>query len=306
MRLDLYLTSQKISASRSQIEKWIKKGFVKVNGQVTKPSRKVSSEDVIEITPPDVQPTSLQPEDLPLDILYEDDDLLVINKQPDMVVHPGAGHAEGTLVHALLAHCKGLSQIGGVERPGIVHRLDKGTSGAMVVAKNDFSHLSLSSQFKDHEIKKIYWAVVYGKLTQIKGTLETLITRSPSHRKKFAVSRIRGKKAVTHYHVLKEGEGVSLLEVTLETGRTHQIRVHFTDRGHGIVGDPLYGGPNRRVNGVPEGKLKESVRELEHPLLHARVIGFTHPRRQEWMEFTAPLPADFNEVLRMISFHVSS
>ncbi len=286
MRLDHYLVSQKITSSRSQISRWIHQGNVLVNGRPSKPSYHLKEKDRVDINPPKVKSNILTPEAIPLKVLYEDDDLLVINKPSNLVVHPGAGHQQGTLVHALLAHCRGLSQIGGVERPGIVHRLDKGTSGAMVIAKNDATHIELSRQFTNHLVKKIYWVVVDGKMKNKKGTIQTLIARSPSHRKKFAVTKRGGKKAVTHYQVLKEGEGISLLEVSLETGRTHQIRVHLTNEGHGVVGDPLYGGHAKKCKNI----------QSDHPLLHSRIIGFTHPAKMKWMEYTAELPDDFKRI----------
>ncbi len=297
MRLDKYLQNfQKSVVSRSQLARWIREGHVLVNGKPAKASYLVKSSDCVEVSPPKVKPTELTPEPLPLDILYEDDDLIVINKSPDMVVHPGAGHREKTLVHALLSHCRGLSSIGGVERPGIVHRLDKGTSGVMVVAKNDVAHQHLADQFKNHQIKKTYWAFVYGCPRDKKGTIETLIARSPHHRKKFAVSRDKGKQAITHYRVLKSHAGVSLLEIDLETGRTHQIRVHLTDLGHSLLGDSLYGGHAKKVKNLSDTGLRKKVEALTHPLLHSRKIVFKHPVTGKKIKFTAEVPEDFGEI----------
>ena len=288
-----------MATSRSQIARWIDEGHVLVNGKKTKASYLVKPEDQIEVTPPKIQPSKLTAENIPLDILYEDKDLIVLNKPTSLVVHPGAGHSQGTLVHALLGHCKGLSTIGGVERPGIVHRLDKGTSGVMVVAKNDKTHQALSDQFKNHKVKKIYWALVYGKFKETEGTISNFLTRSPNHRKKFAVSGSRGKKAVTHYQVLKEERGFSLVELTLETGRTHQIRVHLTDAGHSIVGDPLYGGHSSRLRQLQVGELRKFLVNLDHTLLHAFKLKFFHPRLKKEMELQAGLPEDFSRMMKL-------
>jgi len=296
-RLDQFLVDYKIAASRSQMTKWIHEGCVLVNGSSAKASLKLKEGDSVIVTPPEVEPTPIEPEDIPLTILYEDSDLIVINKPADMVVHPGAGHSSGTLTNALLAHCKDLSGIGGQERPGIVHRLDRGTSGVIVVAKNDKAHISLSNQFKSREVVKIYWALVYGRMKEKEGTISTLITRSPSHRKKFSVSNEKGKDAVTHYKVLKEGEGVSFLEIRLETGRTHQIRVHLTGEGHSIVGDPLYGGHGKKLKQIRNDQIKKIFKSLDHTLLHARSLSFIHPSNKKNMECVGDLPEDFTEVL---------
>lgn len=299
MRIDSYLVTKKMVPSRAQGIKWIRKGFVLVNSRKVKPAYEVRTGDSIDIHPPPAKPTELIPEAIPLDILYEDDDLLVINKSPSMVVHPGAGHWEGTLTHALLAHCRFLSGVGGVIRPGIVHRLDKGTSGVMVVAKNDVTHLDLARQFQERGVKKIYQAVVYGPLRQKSGVFEGAITRSGADRKKFTVSRTKGKKAVTHYRVLQESGDLSLVELQLETGRTHQIRVHLTHEGHSIVGDPLYGGNSRRMKGLKADAVKEKIAQLTHPLLHARQLAFVHPTTGKRVEFTAVPPEDFEEIVKI-------
>jgi len=247
LRLDQFLSKKGIAPSRSQISKWIEKGCIKLNQKVTKASVKLKPGDEIQVIPPQViRSPKLIAEKIPLNILYEDNDLIVVDKSAQMVVHPGAGHKTGTLAQALIAHCGKLSQIGGVERPGLVHRLDKGTSGVMVIAKNDRTHLDLSEQFKNHNINKIYWALVYGKMKQKKGRFKSLITRSRTDRKKFSISKTKGKEAITDYRVLKEGEGLSLIQINLHTGRTHQIRVHLTHDGHSIVGDPVYGGASKK------------------------------------------------------------
>lgn len=300
LRLDQYLFSQGIAPSRAQVAQWIRKGFILINGKSPKPSIHLRMGDVITWNAPPIEKTSWVPESIPLDILFEDEDLLVINKPPNLVVHPGAGHRAGTLVHALLAHCDGLATIGGVERPGIVHRLDKGTSGVMVVAKNDASHGSLSSQFKQHEVHKIYWAMVYGVLRQKKGTISGKIARSPVHRKKFAVHATKGKQAITHYEMLQEGSGVSLVKIILETGRTHQIRVHLTHQGHSIVGDTLYGGHERKWKLIRNEELKKHLHVLNHPLLHSRRLELMHPRLKKKMHWEAPVPDDFQRVMDLI------
>jgi 23S rRNA pseudouridine1911/1915/1917 synthase len=298
-RLDQYLTAQNVAVSRSQIAAWIKEGLVTLNGAPAKASARLKEGDVVSVTLPTLKPTQLKPEAISLDILYEDDDLIVLNKAAQMVVHPGAGHETGTLVHALLSHCKGISQIGGVERPGIVHRLDKGTSGVMVIAKNDETHLHLSNQFKDHQVEKIYWTIVYGVPKDAEGTFQSLIARSPVHRKKFTVHEKKGKEAVTHYEVLKEGNGLSLLEVRLETGRTHQIRVHLTESGHSLVGDPLYGGHSKRMKQIRNDDLRRFVSALDHPLLHAKSLAFAHPTTGKPMQWMAPIPKDFNRTIEL-------
>lgn len=297
LRLDQYLFFKKAAPSRSQIGKWIREGYVLVNDKPARASVKLKKGDTIVVHVPETSPTSLMPEEIALEILFEDADLIVINKKAEMVVHPGAGHRQGTLTNALLAHCKDLSGIGGETRPGIVHRLDKGTSGVIVVAKNDKTHIALCDQFKDRKVKKIYWAVVYGRMKEPSGTFSTFIARHPSHRKKFSVHVSKGKKAVTHYRVLKEGEGVSLLELELETGRTHQIRVHVTSAGHSIVGDPLYGGHARRVKQIQNQKMRHWIQKLNRPLLHARALSFVHPGSEKSMAFTAELPEDFKRTI---------
>lgn len=298
MRLDSYLASQNWG-SRSQIAKWIRAGLVKVNGHSAKNSYSVAPSDHIEVSPPKAIESELKPEKLPLEVLYEDKDLIVVNKAPLMVTHPGAGNWEGTLAAALLYHCKDLSGIGGVKRPGIVHRLDKGTSGVMVAAKNDKAHAALSDQFKNHETIKIYWALVFGRMKQEEGTFDSLLARSVENRQKFAVHRSKGKRAITHYKVLKEGEGLSLLEIKLETGRTHQIRVHLTGAGHSIVGDPLYGGQSGRLKSITNETIKTFLRGLSHTLLHAQTLGFKHPTTGKKMKWTAPLPEDFKKAIKL-------
>lgn len=300
LRLDQYLANLKIAPSRAQVALWIRKGCILLNQLKVKPSIHLKLGDQIEVQKPESRPWILKPEKIPLDVFYEDEDLLLLNKNSSMVVHPGAGNRQGTLVQALLAHCGKLSLIGGIERPGLVHRLDKGTSGAMVIAKNDAAHVDLSEQFKNHRVRKIYWALVYGKMKDKQGTISTLLVRSPTHRKKMAVNTTRGKKAITHYKLLKEASGFSFVEVRLETGRTHQIRVHLTHAGYPVVGDPLYGGHAKRVAPIKNIFLKNALRALTHPLLHAHSLEFCHPGTKEMVKWTAPLPEDFDQILNLV------
>ncbi len=277
-RLDQFLRTQLPEHSRSFLQKLITEERVTVNGRPAKASYKVRAGDAIEVTIPPPRPLANLPEDIALDVLYEDADIIVVNKPAGLVVHPAAGNREHTLVNALLHHCRGqLAGIGGVERPGIVHRLDKGTSGCIVVAKTDAAHRSLVAQFKGRGVKKIYRAVCRGKFAKLSGRIETLIGRSAQDRKKMSTRVSRGRPAVTDYRVLRQQADCALVELTLHTGRTHQIRVHMTHLGHPLVGDAVYG--------------KKS--EVARPLLHAYKLGFTHPVTQQFVEFTAPLPADF-------------
>jgi 23S rRNA pseudouridine1911/1915/1917 synthase len=233
-----------------------------------------------------------------LDVLFEDSDLIVVNKKPDLVVHPGAGHATGTLVHGLLHHCTDLSGIGGELRPGIVHRLDRGTSGCMVVAKNDFVHEHLANQFAEREVHKNYLALVMGTPIRTKTRIETMHGRHPRERKKFSSKVKQGKKAVTRYEVLGSEDGVSLVSILLETGRTHQIRVHFTDMNHPLVGDPLYGG--RQWSRIKSKEMRDLAQQLEHQALHAWKLAFKHPRTMEEIAVEASLPEPMASLLQLI------
>ena len=278
-RLDQFLHGQLPEHSRAFLQKLIEDDHVRVNDRACKPSYRVRAGDTVAIEIPPPRPLTTQPENIPLDVLYEDDDLIVIDKPAGHVIHPAAGNFTGTLVNALLHHCRGqLAGIGGVERPGIVHRLDKGTSGCLVVAKTEVAHQSLVTQFKLRRVKKIYRAVCRGRLARATGKIETLIGRSERDRKKMSASVRSGRPSLTEYRVLKQHADVALVELTLHTGRTHQIRVHMAHIGHPLVGDATY------------GKIKIPI---ERPLLHAYKLGFTHPRTGEAMEFTAPMPADF-------------
>ncbi|MCI5759889.1 MAG: RluA family pseudouridine synthase [Eubacterium sp.] len=286
-RIDIYLTEQLETMSRSHIQKLLKNESVFVADRTVRANYKIQAGDRIHLTIPDNQEPPVLPENIPLDILYEDDCLLVVNKPKNMVVHPAAGHYEHTLVNALLYHCgDSLSGINGVLRPGIVHRIDKDTTGALVVCKNDIAHQSLAAQLAVHSITRRYRAIVHGNLTEDEITIEGNIGRHPVDRKKMAVVPDgRGKPAVTHVRVLQRLNGYTYIECRLETGRTHQIRVHMAHIGHPLLGDELY------------GPKKCPVKGLQGQTLHAMILGFQHPVTGEYMEFTAPLPDYFNKLL---------
>lgn len=287
-RIDKYLSSAAADLSRSYIQRLIREGFVMVNQAPVKPSFVVSPGDGIVLKAPDLKPLLAEPEDIPLDILYEDNQLVVVNKPKGMVVHPAAGHETGTLVNALLFHCKsGLSGINGVIRPGIVHRIDRDTTGALVVCKTDEAHAALAVQLKEHSITRRYRAIVCGVLREMEGTVDAPLGRSPKDRKRMAVIA-GGKRAVTHWRVLEHLKGFTYIECCLETGRTHQIRVHMASIGHPLLGDTVYG---------PE---KCPVKGLTGQTLHALILGFVHPSSGEYVEFTAPMPDYFTELLKRL------
>ncbi|MGI6065349.1 MAG: RluA family pseudouridine synthase [Bacillota bacterium] len=286
-RLDIFLVSQLPELSRSRIQKLIKDGEALVNGAMVKPNYTIELGDEIKVSLPEPKELEVKAEEIPVEIIYEDHDLIVVNKPQGMVVHPAAGNWQGTLVNALLYHCRDLSGINGVLRPGIVHRIDKDTSGLLVVAKNDFTHLNLAEQIKAHTITRVYHAIVHGVMAEPAGIIEAPIGRHPVQRKKMAVVLKNGKHAVTRYHVLERFQGFSWVEVRLETGRTHQIRVHMSYLGYPVAGDPLYG-PHKENLG------------LKGQALHARVLGFHHPRTGEYLEFTASLPKYFEELLQKL------
>ena len=284
-RIDKYLSDLLEGQSRSYLQKLMKEGRVFVQGKPVKANYKIASGEKVELEIPDLEEPDICPENIPLDILYEDADLLVVNKPKGMVVHPSAGHYSGTLVNALMYHCAGeLSGINGVLRPGIVHRIDMDTTGSLVVCKNDFAHISLAEQLKVHSITRKYRAIVYGRLKEEEGSVSAPIGRHPIDRKKMAVNYKNGKEAVTHYRVLERFRQFTYIECQLETGRTHQIRVHMSSLGHPLLGDAVYG-PNR------------CPYKLQGQTLHAQVLGFLHPRTGAYMEFEAPLPEYFKELL---------
>lgn len=292
-RLDRYAAHHLDKFSRSRVQKLIASGAVSVNGlPCFDKKRPISSGDSVVVVVPPPLPTRALPEGLTLRVVYEDEDLLVINKRRGMVVHPGPGHASGTMVNALLAHCGTLSSIGGEIRPGIVHRLDRDTSGLLVVAKNDFAHAHLSNQLRDRRLLREYLALVRGRPKSDRGRIEAPLGRNPENRKKIAIVA-GGREAVTVYRLLRNFNLCSLLRVNLLTGRTHQIRVHLASLGHPVIGDPLYG-PPAPLPGLPL--------PLTHPqALHARRISFVHPRREEVLTFTAPLPAAFRVGLVLLA-----
>ena len=278
LRIDKYLSEQMTSYSRSHIQKLLKDQCVQVNNLPVKVNYKLRTGDQIKVCLPEPETLNVEPENIPLDILYEDQDLLVVNKPKGMVVHPAAGHYSGTLVNALMYHCKDqLSGINGILRPGIVHRIDMDTTGTLVVCKNDISHQSLAEQLKEHSITRRYRAIVHGRLKE-DGTVNAPIGRHPTDRKKMSIHAKNGKPAITHYRILKQYKEYTYIECQLETGRTHQIRVHMASIGHPLLGDQIYG-PSK----VP-------YKNLQGQTLHAMILGFLHPTTQKYMEFEAPLP----------------
>lgn len=287
-RIDKFLSAQMPDRSRSYIQKLIKDGLVEVNGKQVKANYKLGSEDEVKLQIPELEVPDILPEEIPLDILYEDTDLLVVNKPKGMVVHPAPGHYTGTLVNALMYHCReNLSGINGVMRPGIVHRIDMDTTGSLLVCKNDRAHQILAEQLKDHSITRRYEAIVHGNLKEDTGTVNAPIGRHPTDRKKMSVHAPRGREAVTHYRVLEHFGNYTHIECELETGRTHQIRVHMASIGHPILGDLVY------------GPAKCPFR-LQGQTLHARVLGFVHPSTGAYVQFDAPLPEYFEELLKKL------
>lgn len=284
-RIDKYLSLQCPDISRSYLQKLVKDKLISVNDKEVKANYKVQKNDTIYVSFPEIKELDILPEDIPLDILYEDESLLIINKPKGMVVHPAAGHTSGTLVNAVLYHCKGnLSGINGVLRPGIVHRIDKDTTGALVICKDDITHRDLAEQLKVHSISRKYRAIVNGNLKEDEGTIEGPIGRHPTDRKKMAINYTHGKDAVTHYRVLERFGNATYIECRLETGRTHQIRVHMSSIGHPLLGDEIYGSSKNPYH-------------LEGQTLHAMILGFIHPKTKEYVEFAAPLPDYFEKLL---------
>lgn len=290
-RIDKFLSLKLNDISRSYIHKLIQSENITVNNSQTNKNYKISENDQIKIIIPEPQNLEILPENIPLDIIYEDNDLLVVNKPKGMVVHPAPGNYNGTLVNALLYHCKNsLSGINGIIRPGIVHRIDKDTSGLLIVAKNDNSHKNLAEQIKNHSFTREYQAVVYGNIEKDSGTINANIGRHKTNRKKMSVTPLCGKNAITHYTVLERYKRFTHLKLNLETGRTHQIRVHMSYIGHPILGDEIYANQKRNPFKILKGQC-----------LNAGKIGFLHPTTQKYMEFSSPLPYYFTEVLKNIS-----
>ena len=285
MRLDKYLAEQFPEQTRSYLQKLIKDGEVTVNGKNVKTGYQLSKGDEVSVNIPEPKELDVEPQKMDLDIVYEDDDVILVNKPKGMVVHPAPGHTTDTLVNGLLYHCKdNLSGINGVARPGIVHRIDRDTTGILIVCKNDMSHNSIAAQLKEHSINRRYRALVHGNLKDDTGTVEGPIGRHPIERKKMAINEKNGKPAVTHYTVLERFGNYTLIECKLETGRTHQIRVHMTSIGHPLVGDEVYGPAKCPF-------------KLQGQCLHAMILGFVHPRTGEYMEFSADLPEYFENLL---------
>ncbi len=287
-RIDKFLSEAYPEYSRAFLQKLLRDGQVQVDGKTVKSSFRLNGDETVSFEVPEPVEAEICAEPLPLDILYEDSDIIVVNKPKGMVVHPAAGHLSGTLVNGLMYHCQDqLSGINGVLRPGIVHRIDMDTTGVLVVCKNDFSHNSIAEQLKVHSITRVYYAIVFGNLADDAGTVHAAIGRHPTDRKKMSIHAKNGRDAITHYHILERFGTYTYIECRLETGRTHQIRVHMASIGHPILGDTVYG-PARQPY------------HLEGQTLHAGILGFIHPRTGEYMEFSAPLPAYFEELLQRL------
>ena len=284
IRIDKYLSEVFKDKSRSYLQGLIEKGNIKVNNKDIKSNYKLREFDDISVILPEPILLQVEPEDIPLNIVYEDSDVIVVNKPKGMVVHPAPGNYNGTLVNALLYHCNDLSSINGVVRPGIVHRIDKDTSGILVVAKNDEAHNFLSDQLRNHSMKREYYALVEGRISKDNGTIDKPLGRNKKDRLKFAIVE-GGRRAVTHYEVLERYRNTTLIKCNLETGRTHQIRVHMASISHPLVGDNLYG-------------LKKQKYKMDGQMLHAKVLGFIHPRTKEYMEFSSELPENFEKLIQ--------
>ena len=287
--LDKFLSIIYPDFSRAFFQKLIKNNQVAVNDKVQKASYCVKIDDIVTVEIPDAVETTIEPENIPLDILYEDDDLLVVNKPKGMVVHPSAGHYSGTLVNAIMYHCKdSLSGINGEIRPGIVHRIDMDTTGSLIVCKNDEAHINIAQQIKEHSVNRIYVGIVCGNVKEDSGTVEGAIGRHPIERKKMAINEKNGKTAITHYKVLERFGNYTYMQFKLETGRTHQIRVHMASIGHPLLGDALYSSG------------RSPFKHLQGQCLHAQTIGFVHPRTGKYMEYSAPLPEYFEKLLYLL------
>ena len=288
IRIDKFLSEELPELSRSYIQKLIKEEEITVNGKVIKSNYKVNADDLVTINQPELKEPDIVPENIPLDILYEDKDLLIVNKPKGMVVHPSAGHYSGTLVNALMHYCKeDLSGINGVMRPGIVHRIDMDTTGSLLVCKNDFTHQHLAEQLKVHSIKRVYHAIVHGVIKEEEGTVNAPIGRHPIDRKKMSINHKNGKEAITHFKVIQRFHNFTYIQCELETGRTHQIRVHMASLKHPLLGDAVYGPAKCPF-------------KLQGQTLHAKIIGIVHPRTGEYLEADAPLPEYFVSLLKKL------
>mgnify|MGYP004531565811 FL=1 len=287
-RIDKCISNYVETLSRSYIQKIIKEGKAYINDAPVKSNYKVRVDDKVQFTIPDCEEPDIPPQDIPLDIIYEDKDVLIVNKPKNMVVHPAPGHYEGTLVNAIMYHCHNdLSGINGVLRPGIVHRIDKDTTGSLIICKNDEAHRKIAEQLKEHSITRKYRAIVYGRISNDEGVVDAPIGRHPTDRKKMAINERNGKTAITHYKVLERFEKYTYIECQLETGRTHQIRVHMTSIGHPLLGDEVYGNAKCPF-------------KLEGQTLHAMTIGFIHPSTNQYVEYEAPLPEYFERLLQIL------
>jgi 23S rRNA pseudouridine1911/1915/1917 synthase len=306
LRVDVFINKKENNISRTRIKNLILKKKLKLNNKILiDPSKKISSGDILNLTIPEPKKASLKPYDYKLDIIYEDEDLIVLNKPAGIVMHPGAGNFDNTIVNALINYDKNsLSNIGDELRPGIVHRIDKNTSGLVVIAKNNLTHENLSNQFSKHSITRIYQLLIWGKIRPSKGRIETLITRSSKNRQMMEVSNTKGKKAITNYKTIEIFENkntptLSLLECNLETGRTHQIRVHMTYLGNNIVGDDKYKKKFKKIKNI-NPLLEKNLNDLNRQFLHAKTIGFIHPRKNKKMVFNSILPQELEIILKML------
>ena len=289
IRIDKFLSAELPDVSRSYIQKLIKDEHITVNERIVKANYKLAATDVVVVNRPELKEPDIIAENIPLDILYEDSDLLIVNKPKGMVVHPSAGHYTGTLVNALMYYCKNdLSGINGVMRPGIVHRIDMDTTGSLIVCKNDFTHQAIAEQLKEHSIKRVYHAIVCGNLKDDVGTINAPIGRHPIDRKKMSINHKNGKEAITHYKVIERFKNYTYIQCELETGRTHQIRVHMASIQHPLLGDTVYGS-------------SKCSYKLQGQTLHAKIIGIIHPRTNNYMEIDAPLPKYFKDLLKRLN-----
>ncbi len=298
-RLDQFLSEANLHLSRSQAKRLIEAGNILLSQKSAKPSTHLKAGDIISGVLPQPTPISLIPEALPLAILYEDSSIIVIDKPSGMVVHPAYGNPSGTLMNALLYHCKDLGGINGVLRPGMVHRLDKDTSGVMVVAKEDVAYHQLIKQFKDRTVEKVYLAIAYGKFVKDEGIIDSAIGRHPSQRKRMSIRTKKGRPAITRWRIVERLDGFTLVEIFPQTGRTHQIRVHLSSMGHPILGDPVYGRKGR-PGSIRDPVLRDCAKRMDRQALHACRLGFNHPRTGERIQFVSPMPQDMREVLEWL------